>query len=157
MFLYVPKNVEVEDSASSFFLSDDAEHFAPHVLIIAERTAGHLCGSLCLRFTGDVVHNGVAEVFAKTGGAWFNLPPFIIWHEGNDGPDLSAGRSSRTDARIDWIVGEMNSGDTLSDTTSVLTATARYPMRRSSVSERGDQKLNITTRAVHFGKLRTAK
>lgn len=151
-FLYVPKNVRVEVPLHALFLTDDATvTFAPHVLIIADENSAvtyvdHYVGSPA----GDkLVHNGVVEVFVKPGAH----VQFASIHEFGEGvTDLTYRRSIvDRDGRIDWIVGEMNLGDSMSDTASLLEGQGGTSDAKVICVGTGEQKMNVTTRAVHFG------
>src|SRR5690606_13628822 len=56
------------------------------------------------------------------------------------------------DASINWVIGEMNFGDTMSDTHSILKGNGSNSDAKVICVGTGDQKLNITTRAAHFGR-----
>ena len=53
---------------------------------------------------------------------------------------------------IDWIIGEMNDGNGLSDTTSILKGNGSKSNTRAVCIGMGEQQLDLTTRAVHIGK-----
>ena len=56
------------------------------------------------------------------------------------------------DASIEWIVGEMNDGDTASDTMSILKGNGSTSDAKVIAVGSGSQKINYTTQAKHFGK-----
>ncbi len=153
VFLYVPKNVEVDIPFHAlFYTGDSAAVFAPHVLIIAEANSkvtyvDHYAGG---QSDGKLVHNGIVEVFAKPGA----YVQFCSVHDlGHSVTNLCYRRAVlEADARIDWVIGEMNQGDSMSDTTSVLRGNGSSSDARVICVGTGEQKLNITTRAIHFGK-----
>jgi Fe-S cluster assembly protein SufD len=60
------------------------------------------------------------------------------------------------DASIEWIVGEMNDGNVMSDTTTILKGNGSTSDAKVICVGTGEQKMNITTRAVHFGKSSTS-
>ena len=74
------------------------------------------------------MHNGIVEVFAKNGAP----VRFASIHNFNDqATDVTYRRAVlENDARIEWIIGELNYGDTLSDTNSILKGNGSTPMRR---------------------------
>ncbi|WP_110933561.1 Fe-S cluster assembly protein SufD [Paenibacillus bouchesdurhonensis] len=153
VFLYVPKNVEVEVPLQSIFLVDDSNDvFAPHVLIVAEANSrvtyvdNYISGDL----SEPIVHNGVAEVIVQAGAR----VQFATVHDLSEkATDLTYRRSViENDGRIEWIIGEMNAGDTMSDTSSVLKGNGSTSDAKVIAIGSGSQKMNYTTRAVHFGK-----
>ena len=60
----------------------------------------------------------------------------------------SAGR----DARIEWALGLMNDGNTISENTTNLVGDGSYGDTKTVVVGRGEQTQNFTTKVVHFGK-----
>lgn len=157
VFLYVPKNVQVEVPLHALFYTDDlTATFAPHILIVADANSSvtyvdHYADTLA---SGNLVHNGIVEVFAKQGAH----VQFASVHDfGSSVTDLSYRRAIvEADGRIDWVVGEMNMGETMSDTSSILKGNGSSSLAKVICVGTGDQKLNITTRAVHFGKHSTS-
>jgi len=153
VFLYVPKNVKVEVPLQALFLSDDASaSFCPHVLIVADENSEvtYVDNYFNYNASGKLVHNGVVEIFAKPGAH----VQFASVH------DLSAGVTDLTyrravlenGARIDWIIGEMNNGHSMSDTASILKGEGSVSDAKVICVGTGDQRMNITTRAVHIGR-----
>lgn len=153
VFLYVPKNVRVDVPLHALFLTDDATaSFVPHVLIVADENSSvtyvdHYAGTPA---GGPLVHNGVAEVFVKQGAR----VQFASIHEfGAPVTDLTYRRAVvGQDGRIDWVIGEMNQGESMSDTASVLEGNGGVSDAKVICVGTGEQKMNVTTRAVHFGK-----
>jgi Fe-S cluster assembly protein SufD len=152
VFLYVPAGVRIEAPLQSIFLTDDVNStFAPHILIIAEANSSvtYVDNYTSNELTGNLVHNGIVEVFAKQGShvqfaSVHSLDRNVI--------DLCYRRAIvDNDARIDWVVGEMNDGEVLSDTTSILKGKGSSSDAKVICVGTGDQKMNITTRAVHHG------
>ncbi len=153
VFVYVPKNVEVTVPLQAVLLTDDGEAtFAPHVLIIADVNSSVTYVDNYVSGEGSqaVTHNGAVEVFAKQGA---KVRYATIHQMGTNVTDLSYRRAIiDNDASMEWIVGEMNSGDTVSDTYSVLKGNGSTSDSKVIAVGSGSQKLNYTTRANHFGK-----
>ncbi|GGH14285.1 Fe-S cluster assembly protein SufD [Paenibacillus segetis] len=153
VFLYVPKNVEIETPLQSIFLLDDTSTvFSPHVLIVAESNSRvtYVDNYISSEFGDKIVHNGAAEVFVKSG----SKVQFATIHELNENTtDLIYRRAIvENDGSIEWIVGEMNNGDAMSETLSVLKGNGSTSDAKVIAVGSGSQKLNLTTKAVHFGK-----
>lgn len=153
VFLYVPKNVEIETPLQSIFLLDDTTTvFSPHVLIVAESNSRvtYVDNYISGDFSDKIVHNGAAEVFVKSGAK----VQFATIHELNENTtDLIYRRSVvENDGSIEWIIGEMNNGDSMSETLSVLKGNGSLSDAKVIAVGSGSQKLNLTTKAVHFGK-----
>lgn len=153
VFLYVPKNVEVEIPLQSIFLIDDpSASFAPHVLIVAESNSrvtyvdNYISGS----YERKIVHNGAAEVFVKAGA---KVQFATVHHLNEQTTDLIHRRAViDNDGSIEWIVGEMNAGDSVSETLSILKGNGSLSDAKVIAVGSGSQKLNYTTKAIHFGK-----
>jgi Fe-S cluster assembly protein SufD len=153
VFLYVPKNVRVELPLQALFLTDDADAcFSPHVLIIAEQ---HSYVTYVDNFAshGDLNHlvqNGVVEVVVKPGA----VVNYASVHNFDESvTDLSYRRAVvEQDATMNWVIGEMNYGNVMSDTTSLLKGNGSTSDAKIICVGTNEQKLNVTTRAVHFGK-----
>jgi Fe-S cluster assembly protein SufD len=153
VFLYVPKNVHVEVPVQALFFTDDAEAtFSPHVLIIAEQHSSvtYVDNFACEGDLNNLVQNGVVEVILKPGA----VVNYASVHNLNETiTDLTYRRANiEQDATMNWVIGEMNYGNVLSDTTSLLKGNGSTSDAKIICVGTGEQKLNVTTRAVHFGK-----
>ncbi|AJS59622.1 Fe-S cluster assembly protein SufD [Paenibacillus sp. IHBB 10380] len=153
VFLYVPKNVEVTTPLQAIFLTDEAQAtFAPHILIVAEANSSvtYVDNYVSGELDGDILHNGAAEVFIKSGA---KVRYASVHQMGENVTDLSYRRAVvENDGAIEWIVGEMNSGDTMSNTNSILKGNGSTTDAKVIAVGSGAQKLNYTTQAQHFGK-----
>lgn len=152
VFLYVPRNVEVDIPVQALFYTDDSKAtFAPHILIVADVNSrvnyvdNYVSGPL----SEPVMHNGVVEVFVKPGA---KVTYASIHHLGEATTDISFRRAIvENDGRIEWVVGEMNNGNGASDTCSILNGNGSTSDAKVICVGNGEQKLNITTKAVHIG------
>lgn len=153
VFLYVPKNVEVTVPLQAIFLTDEAQAtFAPHILIVAEANSSvtYVDNYVSGELDGDIVHNGAAEVFIKAGA---KVRYASVHQMGQAVTDLSYRRAVvENDGAIEWIIGEMNSGDTMSNTNSILKGNGSTTDAKVIAVGSGAQKLNYTTQAQHIGK-----
>lgn len=157
VFLYVPKNVEVKVPVQALFLADDAEaSFSPHVLIVAESHSSvtYVDNYASSGNLNNLVQNGVVEVVVKPGASVH----FASIHSLNESvTDLTYRRANvENDGNIEWVIGEMNDGNVMSDTTSILKGNGSNSDAKVICVGTGEQKLNVTTRAVHFGKSSTS-
>jgi len=153
VFLYVPRNVEIDIPLQSIFVQeDDKTTFAPHVLIVAEANSRvtYVDNYFSGQFDKSVVHSGVAEVFVQAGA---KVQFATVHNLGTNTIDLSYRRSIiDNDGSIEWIIGEMNFGDAMSETLSILKGNGSLSDMKVIAVGSGSQKLNYTTKAVHFGK-----
>jgi Fe-S cluster assembly protein SufD len=157
VFLYVPKNVQVEVPVQALFVTDDAEaSFSPHVLIVVEQHSSvtYVDNFVSEGDLNNLVQNGIVEIVVKAGAtvnfaSVHNLDASVT--------DLSYRRALvENDATVHWVVGEMNYGNVMSDTTSILKGNGSHSDAKIICVGTGEQKLNITTRAVHIGKASTS-
>jgi Fe-S cluster assembly protein SufD len=153
VFIYIPRNVKIEIPLQALFLTDDASaSFAPHVLIVAEDNSSvtYVDNYFSGESTQELVHNGIVEIFAKPGA---HVRFASIHNLGDSVTDLSYRRAIiENDARMEWVIGEMNNGNCLSDTYSVLKGNGSNSDAKVICVGAKAQKLNLTTRAVHFGR-----
>ncbi|CAK4855079.1 unnamed protein product [Aphanomyces euteiches] len=147
IFVYVPKNVKVELPLQALFLSNDAQAtFAPHILIVAEANSSvSFVDSWISTDEGQRVANGVIEVFVKQGA---KVRYASVHSLSEQVTDLTYRRAVvENDGRMEWIVGELNSGNVLSDTTSILKGGGSSSDAKVICVGTNDQKMNLTTRA----------
>ncbi len=153
VFLYVPKNVQVQIPLQALFVTDDAEaSFSPHILIVAETGSSvtYVENFVSGEAGANLVQNGVVEIFVKPGASVryasvHNLVESVT--------DITYRRAIvENDGKINWTIGEMNYGSSMSDTTSILKGNGSSSDAKVICVGTNDQKLNLTTRAVHFGK-----
>lgn len=158
VFVYVPKNVVIDRPLQAVFLSDDADAlFVPHVLIVAESNSSvtYVDNVISNGISKPHVHNSVIEVVALAGA---KVQVATVSNMNRETTGLTYRRAAvGADAQVEWIVGEMNHGDTMSDTNSLLQGNgSSSDMKVVSVGTQ-DQKLNVTTRAVHIGRSSTSE
>ncbi|MCU9612842.1 Fe-S cluster assembly protein SufD [Caldibacillus lycopersici] len=152
-FLYIPKNVEVKEPIQSIFIHSNAD--APlinHVLIVADDNSSvtYVENYISLQDEAEGIANIITEVLALTNarvtfGAVDTLAHGVTTYVNRRG---YAGR----DARIEWALGLMNDGNTISENVTNLVGDGSVGDTKSVVVGRGDQKQNFTTKVVHFGK-----
>ncbi|WHY97282.1 Fe-S cluster assembly protein SufD [Peribacillus simplex] len=152
-FLYVPKNVEIKEPIQSVFLLDNPDTtLFNHVLIVAEDNSSvtYVENYFSSVESNEGVANIVTEVFANANakveyGAVDTLSKGFTTYVNRRGV---AGR----DARIEWALGLMNDGNTISDNTTYLMGDGSHGDTKSVVVGRGEQKQNFTTAIIHYGK-----
>lgn len=152
MFLYVPKNVVIEEPLEAIFNhnGDSESHFYKHVLIVAEENSEF---SYLERFvtTGNaakkVSGNIVVEVIAKAGArikyaAIDQLGENIATYMNRRGYLLK-------DASIDWAIGAMNEGHLVADFDSDLVGTGSHAEVKVVAISAGRQIQAIDTRVTN--------
>ncbi|MBT2646147.1 Fe-S cluster assembly protein SufD [Bacillus sp. ISL-34] len=151
-FLYVPKNVEIKEPIQSVFLLDNPDTtLFNHVLIVAEDNSSvtYVENYFSSVESNEGIANIVTEVFANANakveyGAVDTLSKGFTTYVNRRGV---AGR----DARIEWALGLMNDGNTISDNTTYLMGDGSHGDTKTVVVGRGEQKQNFTTAIIHYG------
>lgn len=151
-FLYVPKNVVIEQPIQALFVSSDGTaSFMPHILIVAETNSSvtYVDNVVSMDNSQPLVHHSATEVIAKEGSR-VRVASVHRLHESIT--DVTYRRAiAEKDAHVEWIIGEMNDGNTLSDTASVLMGNGSTTNGKMVGVGSLQQKMNLTTRAVHHG------
>ncbi|WP_026576038.1 Fe-S cluster assembly protein SufD [Bacillus sp. UNC438CL73TsuS30] len=153
VFLYIPKNLEVSEPIQAVYLHDDAEtNLFNHVIVVAEDNSSvtYVENYISTVDSATGIFNLVTEVVANANaqvryGAVDHLAKGITTYVNRRGV---AGR----DARIEWALGLMNEGNTISENTTNLIGDGSYGDTKTVVVGRGEQTQNFTTKIVHFGK-----
>lgn len=152
-FLYVPKNVEIKEPIQSVFLLDDPDAtLFNHVLIVAEDNSSvtYVENYFSTVESNEGIANIVTEVFANANakveyGAVDTLSKGFTTYVNRRGV-------AARDAHIEFALGLMNDGNTISDNITYLMGDGSHGDTKSVVVGRGEQKQNFTTAIIHYGK-----
>ncbi|MDG5471748.1 Fe-S cluster assembly protein SufD [Jeotgalibacillus sp. ET6] len=152
-FLYVPKNVEIAEPIQAVYVHDHpGAALFNHVLVVADDNSSvtYVESYLATDDVKESVVNIVSEVIAKQNarvvyGAVDNLSAGTTTYVNRRG---IAGR----DSRIEWALGMMNDGDTVSENITKLIGDNSFGDTKMVVVGRGNQKQNFTTNITHWGK-----
>lgn len=152
-FIYIPEGVHVETPLQTLFFVDESDTlFMPHVLVVAEkRSSVTLVENTMSSLDKSVaVNQAIMEVFVGEGAA-VNV---VSLHQlERDVIDLTYRRAIvEQDGSVNWLNGEMNWGNSMSDTASILKGEGACSDIKSILVGSGNQTMNITARTVHFGK-----
>jgi Fe-S cluster assembly protein SufD len=153
IFLYVPKNVEVKEPIQAIFVHDDASlNLFNHVIVVAEDNSKvtYVENYVSTVDSANGIFNIVTEVIANPNskvqyGAVDTLAKGITTYVNRRGV-------ANKDARIEWALGLMNDGNTISENTTNLMGDGSFGDTKTVVVGRGEQVQNFTTSVVHFGK-----
>jgi Fe-S cluster assembly protein SufD len=153
VFLYVPKNVEITEPIQAVFVHDDAEaNLFNHVIVVADDNSSvtYVENYISTIETSNTLVNILTEVIANVNakiqyGAVDTLAKGVTTYVNRRGV---AGR----DANIEWALGLMNEGNTISENTTNLLGDGSNGDTKTVVVGRGEQTQNFTTKVVHFGK-----
>ncbi|OQO71185.1 Fe-S cluster assembly protein SufD [Enterococcus villorum] len=152
MFLYVPKNVVIEEPIETLFIQagDFAQHFFKHVLIVADE---HSEFPYLERFqtTKEKIQkasgNIIVEVIAKAGAkvkysAVDQLGENVTSYINRRGHILR-------DASVDWAIGVMNDGNVIADFDSDLVGEGAHAQVKIVAISSGKQIQGIDTRVTN--------
>ncbi|MBC3105812.1 Fe-S cluster assembly protein SufD [Staphylococcus haemolyticus] len=153
VFVYVPKNVVVEDPIQYVVLHDDDNaSFFNHVIIVTEESAEvtYVENYLSTASGEGNQLNIVSEVIA---GANSNITYGSVDYldKGFTGHIIRRG-TTVADASINWALGLMNEGNQIIDNTTNLIGDRSTSELKSVVIGTGDQKINLTSKIVQYGK-----
>ncbi|WP_341281667.1 Fe-S cluster assembly protein SufD [Paenibacillus sp. FSL H8-0537] len=154
VFVYVPRNVEVEIPLQAILFNTKAEaSFAPHIVIVAESNSRVTYVDYVVTEPGAVtepfVYHSVVEVYVKAGA---HVRFGSIHHLGGSGVDLTVRRAIiENDGVMEWVLGDLSDGSTLSDTKSVLKGNGSRSDAKVISIGKNAQQMSLTTQAVHFG------
>ena len=153
VFVYVPKNVVVEHPVQYVVLHDDENtSFYNHVIIVTEQSAEVTYVENYLSNAsgeGNQI-NIVSEVIA---GANSNITYGSVDYldKGFTGHIIRRG-TTEADASINLALGLMNEGSQIIDNTTNLMGDRSTSELKSVVVGTGDQKINLTSKIVQYGK-----
>jgi Fe-S cluster assembly protein SufD len=153
VFLYIPKNVEISEPIQTVYIHDhqDAPLFN-HVLLVADDNSAvtFVENYVSTNEAASGIVNIITEVVANAGakisyGAVDNLAEGVTTYVNRRGV-------AKRDAHIEWALGMMNDGNTISDNTTNLVGDGSFAHSKTVVVGRGKQIQNFTTNITHFGK-----
>ncbi|WP_100373955.1 Fe-S cluster assembly protein SufD [Bacillus sp. FJAT-45037] len=151
-FIYVPRNVELDVPLQAIFAigAKDAGLYN-HVIIVAEENSSVTYVENYVSLTEEAATaNIIAEVYVAAGakvafGAVDNLSSNVTTYV------VRRGHVDR-DARLEWALGQMNDGNTVSENTTHLVGDGSWTDTKTVTIGRGNQKQNFTTQIFHHGK-----
>ena len=153
VFVYVPKNVIIEQPLQVVFLNDNAEaSLYNHVLVVAEASSAVTYVETYISTVEEAKGqaNIIAEVVVQDN-AQVTYGAVDVLAKGYTTYVNRRGRLAR-DAKVDWALGLMNDSDTISENITHLIGDGSHADTKTVVVGRGEQKLNFTTEVRHWGK-----
>ena len=151
IFIYVPKNVVLEDIIESHFVQNNTvdEAFVKHVLIVAEENSS-LCYVERFESIGDHKNtaNIIVEVIAKEG-AKVHFAAVDTLGQPTDAYINRRGYLEK-DATIEWALGIMNDGNVIADFDSELRGAGSTAKVNVVAISTGKQVQGIDTRVTNY-------
>ncbi|KYG33564.1 Fe-S cluster assembly protein SufD [Alkalihalobacillus trypoxylicola] len=152
LLVYVPKNVQVEAPLQAIF-SLDTENggLFNHVIVVAEENSQV---TYVENYVSPEVKAGnvniIVEVYAEAGS---KVSFGAVDHLSNDVTTYVVRRAHvGRDARVEWALGQMNNGNTVSENTTHLIGEGSTGDAKTVTVGTGNQKQNFTTSIIHHGK-----
>lgn len=153
IFIYVPENVKIDVPLQALFWQEDDE-FAlfNHVLIVAEKNSSltYVENYLSHNDEKETVSNIVSEVIAHEF-AHVSYGAVDHFAEGTTSYINRRGVAYEQ-AKIEWALGQMNDGNTVSENASHLMGDYAEAHARTVTVGRGKQVQNFTATTVHHAK-----
>ncbi|ADE71973.1 MULTISPECIES: Fe-S cluster assembly protein SufD [Priestia] len=153
VFVYVPKNVEVQEPLQAVFVREDEEAaLFNHVIVVAEDNSSvtYVENYIATAEESNGVVNIVTEVFTNSNAkVTFGAVDYLA--KGTTTYVNRRGVAGK-DGRIEWALGLMSEGNTVSENTTYLMGDGSYGDTKTVTVGRGEQSQNLTTSIVHFGK-----
>ena len=153
VFVYVPKNVQLEEPLQVIFWQEDPEvAMFNHVLVVADDNSSltYVENYFSQNHEEETVANIVTEVIANNN-AQISFGGVDNFAEGTTTYINRRGVTYR-DARIEWALGQMNDGNTVSENVTHLVGENSWSNAKTVSVGRGKQSQNFTSQIVHFGK-----
>ena len=153
VFVYVPKNVVVEDPIQYVVLHDNENaSLFNHAIIVTEESAEVTYVENYLSTAsgeGNQV-NIISEVIAvANSNITYGSVDYL--DKGFTGHIIRRGVTA-ADASINWALGLMNEGSQIIDNTTNLIGDRSTSELKSVIVGTGDQKINLTSKIVQYGK-----
>ncbi|MCP8617736.1 Fe-S cluster assembly protein SufD [Salirhabdus salicampi] len=153
VFLYVPKNVVIEEPIQVVFWQEDDEiGLFNHVLLVADEGSEvtYVENYISTNTEKEAVANIVSEVIVNDQ-AKVSYGSVDNFAKGTTTYVNRRGVAYR-DAQIEWALGQMNDGNTLSENVTNLMGENSVANAKSVSVGRGDQKQDFMTNITHYGK-----
>lgn len=153
VFVYVPRNVVIEEPLQAVFLHDNAEaSLFNHVIVVAEESAAVTYVETYVSTVEEAKGqaNIVAEVLVGDN-AQVTFGAVDVLAKGFTTYVNRRARVGR-DGKMDWALGLMSDSNTVSENITHLVGDNGSADSKTVVVGRGEQKQNFTTEIRHWGK-----
>ncbi|PSL44431.1 Fe-S cluster assembly protein SufD [Salsuginibacillus halophilus] len=152
VFVYVPKNTEVEAPLQTLnWQKDENVGLVNHVIVVAEANSRVTFLENYVSFSKEAsVSNLISEVYVGDG-AHVSFGAVDNFEEGMTTYVNRRGHVAK-DAKLEWALGQMNDGNTVSENMTYLMGDGSYADTKTVSIGRNQQTQNFTTDIVHYGK-----
>ena len=153
VFVYIPKNVQVKAPLQTVFWQEDPEvALFNHVIVVADENSSvtYLENYISNNEQEQTVANVVAEVIAQQGA---KISFGSVDYFANGTTSYINRRGVVYDhATIDWALGQMNEGHSVSENETHLIGQHSTANARTVTVGSGKQTQNFTAKTIHYGK-----
>src|SRR5690625_9305 len=152
VFVYVPKNVKIEEPLQTLFWQEDKEAaLFNHVIVVAEENSAvtYVENYLYDNDSEETVANIVTEVFAHDN-AKVSFGAVDHFAAGTT-TFVNRRGMAENNAVVDWALGQMNEGHTVSENETHLIGNGSTTNMRTVTAASGKQTQNFTNTTVHVG------
>lgn len=152
VFVYVPKNVVIEEPLQAIFWQEDPEAASfNHVIVVAEANSSltYVENYISHNKNEKAVANIVTEVIAHDNAS-VSFGAVDNFSKGTTVYSNRRGVAYR-DASIEWALGQMNDGNTAYENITHLIGDNSKSQAKMVTVGRGEQTQNFTAKIVHFG------
>ncbi|KMK77592.1 Fe-S cluster assembly protein SufD [Alkalihalobacillus pseudalcaliphilus] len=153
LFVYVPKNVQVEVPLQAVYsLNSENGGLFNHVIVVAEANSSvTYVENYVSPDVKKAVVNVITEVYAEDGA---KVSFGAVDHLSEDVTTYVVRRAhvNGRNARVEWALGQMNNGNTVSENTTHLIGEGSTGDAKTVSVGTGSQKQNFTTSIIHHGK-----
>ena len=152
VFVYVPKNVQIEEPIQTLFWQEDNElALVNHVIVVADEGSSvtYVENYFSENEEEASVANIIAEVIALDNS---KVSYGAVDHFANGTTAYINRRGNvQNHAQIDWALGQMNEGNTVSENETLLIGNGSVTNPRTVTVGRSKQVQNFTTTTRHYG------
>lgn len=152
VFVYVPKNVKIEAPIQTLFWQEDNEvALFNHVIVVADEGSSvtYVENYYSQNDTEKSVSNIVTEVFALDN-AYVSFGGVDHFAHGTT-TYVNRRGVVQNHAQLDWALGQMNEGHTVSENETLLLGDGSVTNPRTVTVGRGKQTQNFTNTTRHYG------
>lgn len=153
IFLYVPENVQIEEPIQTIFWQEDSEiTLVNHVIVVADKNSSltYVENNLSHSSENETVASIITEVFAHDNAqvAFGAVDNFAA----NTTTYVTRRGVADRDATLDWALGQMNDGNTISENITRLVGDNSTSQAKAVSVGRGNQTQNFTSVMNQYGK-----
>ncbi len=152
VFVYVPKDVKLEEPLQTLFWQEDKKAaLFNHVIVVAEENSSvtYVENYISDNDEDATVANIITEVFAADN-AYVSFGAVDHFAAGTTTFVNRRGVAGKG-AKVDWALGQMNEGHTVSENETHLVGDGSTTNMRTVTAASGKQTQNFTNKTVHIG------